>query len=366
MAVPANRLLRFFTSGSPEEPKAAGPAPLQPPSGPPRTAIDRANERLIGEISEFLVSSRLAVTSRNLLIAHAAFSGEDPQLGREIGQRRLAGEAITQEWLNEQAATEDQEGTIRSLIAQLEDSLDRFTKTARKARTNTANCNAALAEHVDRAKDTPDSLSLADVLGLANAILDHSRKLEADIHASEKESRNLRERLVRAQRDAEIDHLTGLPNRRAFEAVYERHYREAKADIDQLCVAFCDIDHFKRVNDTHGHETGDRVIQAVAETLNRLSNTQCHVSRHGGEEFVLMFRGMNKTEVRDKLDAVRENFAERRFVNRDTDEPIGQITFSGGVADVFAYPNPREALRAADQALYAAKEQGRNAVLAAP
>jgi diguanylate cyclase len=197
-------------------------------------------------------------------------------------------------------------------------------------------------------------------------VLDHSRKLETDIRASENETRNLRERLARAQRDAEIDHLTGLPNRRAFEAVFDREYRQAQSAIENLCVAFCDIDLFKRVNDNHGHETGDRIIQAVAETLGRLSNTKCHVARHGGEEFVLLFRGLTKAQVRDKLDSVRAIFAARTFVNRKTDDPIGQVTFSGGVADVFAYATPRDALYAADAALYSAKDQGRNAIMAAP
>lgn len=332
----------------------------------PLSAIDRANERLISEIAEFLTSCRLPITSHNLLIAHSAFSGEDPQLARTIGQRRLSGEAVTQDWLAAQTRCEDQESAVRAMIAQLQDSLDRFSTTASKARTSTADCNAALARQVDRATQARDSVDLDDMLGLAQSILAHSQQLEADIRSSEHETRTLRERLARAQRDAEVDHLTGLPNRRAFETVLDRHYREAQADIDHLCIAFCDIDHFKHVNDNHGHETGDRVIKALAETLDQLSNQQCHVARHGGEEFVLLFRGINKHQAREKLDSVRASFADRRFVNRKTDDPIGRVTFSGGVADVFAYANPREALRAADEALYLAKEQGRNAVMTAP
>jgi len=363
MAETANRILRFFSSSGDH---SAETAPTALPSLPPPTAMDRASERLIGEIADFLVSCRLSTTAHNLMIAHSAFSGEDPQLAREIGRLRLLGEPVTQKWLDAQIRSDDRETAIRTLIAQLSDSLDRFAATAMKARSNSADCSALLSERVDTAQALPESLSAADVLAMAQVVLDHSRKLESDIRVSEEETRNLRQRLARAQRDAEIDHLTGLPNRRAFEAVFDRHYRDAQADIDHLCVAFCDIDHFKRVNDNHGHETGDRVIRAVAETLSRLSDQQCHVARHGGEEFVLLFRGLSKHEARDKLDALRETFAQRRFVNRQTDDPIGRITFSGGVADVFAYANPRDALRAADEALYLAKEQGRNAVMAAP
>ena len=363
MASSAHRFLRFFAATSDDD--TSKPVATDQVV-PPLTAIERAHQRLIAEIAEFLTSCRLAVTTHNLLIAHSAFSGEDPQLARAIGQRRLSGQTITQDWLDQQTTLEDQESAIRTLITQLEDSLDRFATTAHDARASAATCNAALASQVDRAAALPDSVTLADVLGLAHTILDHTRKLESDIRASEQEMRGLRERLARAQRDAEVDYLTGLPNRRAFESVLDRHYREAQAEVDSLCVAFCDIDNFKRVNDNHGHETGDRVIKAVAEALDRLSNQHCHVARHGGEEFVLLFRGLTKTQVREKLDCVRETFAARRFVNRQTDDPIGQVTFSGGVADVFAYTNPREALRAADEALYLAKAQGRNAVMAAP
>src|SRR3546814_10453846 len=88
--------------------------------------------------------------------------------------------------------------------------------------------------------------------------------------------------LEQARREAEIDHMTGLPNRRAFETVLEREYRDARASFDPLTVAFCDIDHFKRINDTHGHDAGDRVIRLIAEMLATISDDNCHVARHGG------------------------------------------------------------------------------------
>src|SRR3546814_2782479 len=94
-------------------------------------------------------------------------------------------------------------------------------------------------------------------------------------------------------------------------------------------VDFCDIDEFKKVNDLHGHEAGDRVIKAIADTLARISNDQCHVARHGGEEFVMLFRGLTPTEAAAKLDDAREALADRRLINRQTDQPFGQITFSG-------------------------------------
>jgi diguanylate cyclase len=101
----------------------------------------------------------------------------------------------------------------------------------------------------------------------------------------------------------------------------------------------------------------------IAQVLAKSSNDNCHVSRHGGEEFVLLFRGLTPSEAKARLDAAREDLAARRLRNRETDEPFGQITFSAGVASVVAHPDPREALKAADEALYRAKQSGRNQVL---
>ena len=131
---------------------------------------------------------------------------------------------------------------------------------------------------------------------------------------------------------------------------------------EPLCVAFCDIDHFKLVNDTHGHEAGDRILCVVAKTLSQISGEKCHIARHGGEEFVMLFRGSSTEEAHQLLDDARAELAARKLVNRRTEQPFGQVTFSGGIADVFAYPDARLALAAADEALYRAKEAGRNRI----
>jgi len=321
--------------------------------------------RLMDEISGFLLGNGLAVTARNLLLAHAAFSGEDLKLARRIIERISQGTPVTQEWLDGETPAEDPGVSVKRLTGALEQSIEGFTATTRSARDTAASYNNALEQQVSMASTASGPADMQRVMAMAQTMLERTRQLEQEMEAREAEATDLKARLARAQRDADIDHLTGLPNRRAFEALFEKHYREAQLEIDRLCVAICDIDHFKRINDTHGHDTGDRVIRAIADTLSRITDDKCHVARHGGEEFVMLFRGLSKAEAREKLDAVRENFSQRRFVNRVTDTPIGQITFSGGVADVFAYTDPRQALKAADEALYLAKEQGRNCILGA-
>lgn len=349
---------------------ARGSAPdgsLAPPdSGGPRHLAREARYELAASITSFLVDNDLDVSPTNLLLAHGAFSGRNPRLARQIVAQAQSAEGITQKWLNElddQEAGQPDRVELDRLMTRLETNIEAFQANTKEARTVTSDYGIELEQHVTDLEQLEKTgrivSSLAD---LAKVMLDRTRKAEDDMRKSEEEAKALRRSLERAKRDAELDYLTGLPNRRAFEILLDRHHKEARAAVEPLSVAFCDIDEFKKVNDLHGHEAGDRVIKAIADTLARISNDHCHVARHGGEEFVMLFRGLTPTEAAAKLDDAREALADRRLINRKTDEPFGQITFSGGVADVFGYGDPRAALKAADEALYKAKAGGRNCI----
>lgn len=332
-------------------------------------AFQLARRNLLNEIASFLLAHELDVTPNNLLAVHGAFSGSNPSLARQIAQRVVAGLGVTQQWLDEATAADEadkKDDSIERLMTRLEATLETFSKSSSAARSTTSDYGDRLEQHVAELVQVQETGHIiSNLADLAKAMLERTRRLETDMRRSEDEAKALRRSLEKAKRDAEVDHLTGLPNRRAFETVLEREYREARAALDPLVVAFCDIDHFKRVNDTHGHEAGDRVIRLIADALAGISDDNCHVARHGGEEFVMLFRGTTLSEAKKRLDDVREQMAERRLINRKTDEPFGQITFSAGIADVFDHASPREALKAADDALYAAKEGGRNQVCGA-
>lgn len=337
-----------------------------PDGGGPRDLARLARHQLIGTIMAFLVDNDLDVSPGNLLIAHAAFSGMNPPLARQITARSQSAEGITQQWLNElgeQSGNRADHADLDRLMTRLETNLEAFQVQAKEARTVTSDYGSELEQHVDDLEQLQKTgrivSSLAD---LTRVMLERTRKAEDNMRKSEDEAKALRRSLERAKRDAELDFLTGLPNRRAFEILLDRHYKEARAACEPLSVAFCDIDEFKKVNDIHGHEAGDRVIKAIADTLARISDDRCHVARHGGEEFVMLFRGLTPTQAAERLDDAREALAGRRLINRKTDEPFGQITFSGGVADVFGYGETRGALKAADEALYKAKAGGRNRI----
>lgn len=345
---PAGRIRRLFGLGLEEE------RPLD------------ERQALLSQIADFLLDNALDITPANLVRAHAAYSGKNPRFARKVAEREAEGEPITQQWLDEIDRPEDPEPNpadeLHKLAEDLEKSIAQFGQTTNSAKTAASNYTTELARHVETVGTMqPTDTVLVSLAHIARTMLERTREVEDEMRRSEREVDSLRKSLAKARREAGIDHLTGLPNRRAFERVFLEERQQAQELLEPLYVALIDIDYFKRVNDTHGHETGDRVIRAVAQSLSRISD-HCHVARHGGEEFVLLFRGLDPGKVHEQLDAARERMAVRRFIDRVSGKPIGEVTFSAGLVDVFAHNDMGDALRAADEALYRAKQAGRNRI----
>ncbi|MDP9520392.1 sensor domain-containing diguanylate cyclase [Pseudomonas putida] len=162
----------------------------------------------------------------------------------------------------------------------------------------------------------------------------------------------LQERIGRLNRDAQTDPLTGLGNRRSLEFSLSLLEAEGRA----FAAIVLDIDHFKQVNDKHGHEVGDQVLRRLAELMRRCCREGDLLCRTGGEEFLMLLPGASL----DVATAVAERL---RVTVQDTPvPPVGAVTVSLGVArwDGEAGSEPVEALSQADRALYQAKQQGRN------
>jgi diguanylate cyclase len=320
----------------------------------------------IASMAEFLLKYELDVNPFTLAIAYDYLTDSDPMLVRLIDQREDMGEPITLEWLEKVCRDSSRDpglAMLTQLIDKLEKGIDALGETTSAARTATREYGSALEQEAEKLQvsQQPD-VPISDLVNLIRTMVARTVEMEKELSRSERQTQALRRNLEDARRSANEDYLTGLPNRRAFEKMFALEHREARAALDPLVVAFCDIDMFKRINDAHGHETGDRVLKAVAERLSCISTDRCFVARHGGEEFVILFRGKSLEEATHLLDRAREELASRRMIDRKTKEPIGRVSFSAGIADVFSFPSARAALKAADDALYQAKEQGRNQI----
>lgn len=323
--------------------------------------------KLYEDIGDFLFAHDLDLTPLNFGVAHDYLTGS--HIGVEKAVKAVLSERgkITNGWVEtvvaEQRTDEVTADALASMLSKVEENLSQFTGLMTESRNSAKDYGAALQEEVKGLSAQGDNEPvLARLVALTRSMVEKTRQVETQLRNNQKQNLALKSSLESARRAAEHDHLTGLPNRRAFEAALRQELTLAKEKNEQLSVAFCDIDHFKLINDIHGHDTGDRVLKFVAGLLSKISDDRCHVARHGGEEFVMLFRGKTAAEACEAVDGVRSDLSTRSLVNRTNGERMERVSFSAGVANVFAYDDPRAALKAADRALYLAKEHGRNRV----
>jgi diguanylate cyclase (GGDEF)-like protein len=170
-------------------------------------------------------------------------------------------------------------------------------------------------------------------------------------------------RLRKALRDQSIrDPLTGLFNRRYLEETLEREVRRAVRASQPLSVIMLDLDHFKKFNDTYGHEAGDMVLRETAASLTRSVRAEDIVCRYGGEEFVIILPTADLDSAHLRAERIRSSCRGLTVVYQG--RSVGIITASLGVAALPMHGStPGQLLDAADAALYRAKEEGRDRVL---
>lgn len=191
----------------------------------------------------------------------------------------------------------------------------------------------------------------AEALAFAGGMLFN----KAGMKALEDENRQLRDKAMR-------DPLIGINNRRAIDEILEEQLLRAPFRGSSVSVIMADVDHFKKINDTYGHQVGDEVLIEVAERVSEGMRAQDSVGRYGGEEFLMVLPGIGGTQAVLIAHRIRLLIAQHTF---DTSEGEISVTMSLGVSST-DFPDlvPAERLvNAADKALYQAKHEGRNRVV---
>jgi diguanylate cyclase (GGDEF)-like protein len=179
----------------------------------------------------------------------------------------------------------------------------------------------------------------------------------ADITALKQNEKSLRKAHEAALKASRTDQLTELPNRRHILGLLDEALASSENTEAGLCVAVIDIDHFKAINDTHGHEAGDAVLEHFARSCRNRVRTQDHLGRTGGEEFLLLLPGVRLDEAVRIIDRIRDGFPPALLGHSGLELPC---TFSAGLTEALPDDDRSSILRRADRALYAAKEEGRN------
>lgn len=217
--------------------------------------------------------------------------------------------------------------------------------------------------------DAGDAAELAphvgDMLVGTQAMQASVSSLQHRVSRSQGEIERLRADLARARCEAMVDPLSGVLNRKGFDAQLQALMAE-RAPGTSHGLVMIDIDHFKQVNDTHGHLVGDQVIQGLGEVLRRTVTRAGHaVARYGGEEFAIILPHCSLAECTDLAERVRQRTKAMRFRQRGRQEVVLSITVSGGVTALRDGDDAGSLIARADAAMYASKHAGRDRVTCA-
>ena len=195
------------------------------------------------------------------------------------------------------------------------------------------------------------------VVAAVAQLLEANAKMHEQLESAEEKLKNQAEELQTHITEARTDALTGLFNRRAFDhelACLEEQFQKAGRPSSVMMV---DVDHFKKFNDTYGHQAGDEVLRGVARVLKECVSAFGVVCRYGGEEFSVIFPGLDLTSARDAAERARASIADHVFEFEGTQL---RVTASGGIAELTAGESAQDLVKRADEALYVCKEAGRN------
>lgn len=192
---------------------------------------------------------------------------------------------------------------------------------------------------------------------------DTNRMLEQKLEASRDDIAALQRDLDDVRRESLLDPLTKIANRKSFDEGLRSAIAEARQTGNPLCLILMDIDHFKSFNDTYGHQTGDQVLRLVAMTIKSNIKGRDLAARYGGEEFVAILPNTDLKGAVIVAENVRQAIHGKELLKRSTNEKLGRITASFGVAAFHAADTAGSLIERADRCLYAAKHAGRNRVL---
>ena len=216
---------------------------------------------------------------------------------------------------------------------------------------------------IDQDRTVEGLLQAVSVLSAETARAgERNRVLERQLSTSAARIGKLKDNLAGVKREATTDPLTGLCNRRAFDARLRRMMGQSKAEGGSLSVVLLDVDHFKAVNDKYGHPAGDLVLRLVGRLLIDSVKGRDTAARYGGEEFALVLAGADLRAAAIVAGQVRGALDGKRLVNKVSGNDAGSVTISAGAAEFRPGDTAATLLGRADTALYRAKHSGRNRV----
>jgi len=194
-----------------------------------------------------------------------------------------------------------------------------------------------------------------EVTRLKDTALAREQKWQSVINGFKEKVEVLEDQLLTTQQEASLDPLTGVANRRLFDRSLQAFMKDGS---HRFAVVLIDVDDFKHINDQHGHEVGDRVLQNISHTFATSVRSDDMVSRLGGDEFALILENVTLVQAANRVQGIVAAMTAKAAAEGDTPTSV-----SCGVAEFSAGDTPQSLLRRADEALYDAKRQGKGRVV---
>ena len=311
------------------------------------------------------------VSPRNYEVWLAYLTDSPPSLRKAIDEMIAAGalfdeaamDALYQKHFAPATLGNDAIDTGSRIAHEVADALDALKFVAMHAERY----GDSLDKAVTRLEGAPiDAGSLRHLVShLAKAttqMAEQHETLASKLEESSAEMEQLRVSLSEARKQSLTDAMTGVANRKRFDEVLRMRLAEAQHDKSSLVVALCDIDHFKKFNDTWGHQTGDAVIRLVANMLVKFARPDQLVARLGGEEFAVIMPRTPLREAALQADNIRRGIHANRLRRKETEEVMGHISVSFGLACLKPGETAPQLVARADECLYLSKRNGRNRV----
>ena len=323
-----------------------------------------------GQALQLMAQLDVPVTPTNFTVWFAYVLGRSPALRKTIdilrSNKRRFDKTLNRELHSTLFGSNSFKQDVDSISEELGSILDHVRDDLSGAIVDSAAQSQELTE-VGRSLRTPDdSRRVLTRLGeeLAKAT-QRASALEEKLTEASGELTELRASLEEAEARSRTDALTGLANRRAMEIFLRTAQINAMETGDSLSVFLIDVDHFKKFNDKYGHQVGDQVLRVVAKYLQDGIREGDLAARYGGEELMCILPGASLEICRQVADRIRARVAGARVTRRGTGQEIGQVTISTGVAQFKPGESFEALIERCDEALYQAKQSGRNCTIAA-